>query len=325
LKNPRAQFSGLDEAAGLPRKPLHLAIGMFDGVHLGHRAVIGAAVHAARASGGTAAALTFHPHPSTLFNPAKPTRLIMDPPAKADLLQSLGVDVVITQPFTPEFANIEAGVFLPYLKKALPGLVEVYVGEDWRFGARRSGDLPLLVSEARKLGVAVYSAPPVSLDGEPVSSTRIRGLIEAGEIAGANALLGAHYRAQGVVSSGKGMGRTIAFPTLNLAWSPELKPRFGVYVVTAWGRRLSGAAAPSPSQALAGVANYGVRPTVETTTEPLLEIHVLGPCGLGVGDAITVEWLQFLRPEMKFSGLEELRAQIGRDVEQARRFFSLSC
>lgn len=310
-----AQFSGLDQAAGLPARPIHLAIGMFDGVHLGHRAVIAAAVQAARASGGISAALTFHPHPSALFSPRKPTRLIMDPPAKTALLESLGVDVVITQPFTPEFAGIEAEDFLPFLKGALAGLVEIYVGEDWRFGAKRRGDLPLLVSEARKLGVSVYSAPPVSLDGEPVSSTRIRGLLESGEVEAANALLGAPYRARGAVEGGKGLGRTIAFPTLNLAWSPELRPRFGVYAVNVAGQR--------PPGSLHGVANYGVRPTVENTTQPLLEIHILGPCGLGRGDEITVEWLHFLRPEARFPGVDELRAQIARDVEQARGFFRI--
>jgi riboflavin kinase/FMN adenylyltransferase len=388
------QFSALDEAAVLPARALHLAIGMFDGVHLGHRAVIAAAVQSAQASGGISAVLTFHPHPSALFNPARPTRLIMDPPAKAALLQLLGVDAVITQPFTPEFAGIEAGDFVPVLKRALPGLVEIYVGEDWRFGAGRRGDLPLLVSEARRLGVSVYSAPPVSLDGEPVSSTRIRGLLESGEISLANTLLGARYRAQGRVEGGRGVGRTIAFPTLNLPWSPELKPRFGVYAVRVTGPLEPGALGEPVAGPVPGVANYGVRPTVETAARPLLEIHLLGPCGLGPtgvdpcsidrcgvgpggvdpcsgdrcgvgpggvdpcsgdpcgvgpcgvdpcsgdpcgvgpcgvdacglgrGDEVAVDWLQFLRPEVKFPGLDDLRAQIARDVEWARKYFGLS-
>jgi riboflavin kinase/FMN adenylyltransferase len=308
-------ITGLDQAADLPGKPLHLAIGMFDGVHLGHRAVVAAAVQAARTGGGLAGALTFYPHPSALFNPSKPTRLIMEPLAKARLLQRLGMDIVITQPFTPEFARIEAEAFLPHLKRALPGLVSVYVGEDWRFGAKRHGDLALLVAEARRLGISVYSAPPVSLDGDPVSSTRIRGLLEAGDIAAANALLGARYLAQGVVQGGKRLGQVLNFPTLNLPWSPELQPRFGVYVADVSG--------PRSPRTLHAVANYGVRPTVEVASQPLLEIHVLGPCVFTRGDAITVEWLQFLRPEMKFSGLDELRTQIGRDVEQAEKYFGL--
>jgi riboflavin kinase/FMN adenylyltransferase len=306
-------MTGLEQAADLPGKPLHLAIGMFDGVHLGHRAVIAAAVQAARTSGGLAGALTFYPHPSALFNPAKPTRLIMEPLDKAKLLQSLGVDVVITQPFTLEFAGIEAEAFLPRLKQALPGLVAVYVGEDWRFGSKRRGDMALLVAEGRRLGISVYSAPPVSFDGDQVSSTRIRSLLEAGNIEAANALLGSHYLAQGVVQGGKRLGHVLNFPTLNLAWAPELPPRFGVYLVNVSG--------PRSPRTLHGVANYGVRPTVEATNQPLLEIHVLGPCVFTRGDAITVEWLQFLRPEMKFSGLDELRTQIGKDVEQAQKFF----
>jgi riboflavin kinase/FMN adenylyltransferase len=173
--------------------------------------------------------------------------------------------------------------------------------------------MALLVAEARRLGISVYSAPPVSFDGDQVSSTRIRGLLEAGDIAAANALLGSHYLAQGVIQGGKRLGHVLNFPTLNLPWSPELQPRFGVYLVNVSG--------PRSPRTLHAVANYGLRPTVEVANQPLLEIHVLGPCVFTRGDAVTVEWLQFLRPEMKFSGLDELKTQIGRDVEQARKFF----
>ncbi|HTO03395.1 MAG TPA: riboflavin biosynthesis protein RibF [Opitutus sp.] len=309
------QFDGLHQAV-LSQRPLHLAIGIFDGVHLGHRAVIEAAVHSAHRSHGQAAVLTFAPHPSVLFRPESPTRMMMDGSAKARLLGTLGVEVVITQPFTHEFAQTAAEDFLPLLKRHLPQLVAVYVGENWRFGRGRGGDIALLVSEGRRLGLSVFSAPRVNLNGEPISSSRIREAIESGEIASANMMLGYVYFAQGVVLPGKKLGRTLGFPTLNLAWSPDLRPRFGVYVV-----RVSGGKTNSPLKA---VANYGLRPTVEQTAEPRLEVHVLGVCPFDVGDEITVEWLHFLRPEKKFANVEELRIQIGRDRDAAEIFFARS-
>ncbi|MDB6167559.1 MAG: riboflavin biosynthesis protein RibF [Verrucomicrobia bacterium] len=312
--NPIAQFSGLENAA-LASSALHLAIGMFDGVHLGHRAVIEAAVQSARRSGGTAAVLTFLPHPSTLFRPEHPTRLIMDQANKARVLHRLGVDAMITQPFTREFAQVEAEGFVPWLKQRAPALAAIYVGENFRFGKGRRGDIALLVAEGRKHGVHVFSAPRVNLDGEPISSTRIRALLEAGDVSAANALFGYSYFAEGPVVPGKRLGHTIGFPTLNVAWAPDLRPRFGVYVV-----RVLGAKAV---EALPGVANYGLRPTVEQAHEPLLEAHLLVPCPFVAGDHVTVKWLRFLRPEQKFAGVEELRAQIARDRAAAAADFAL--
>ena len=312
--NPLQQYAGIEHAA-LPPAPLHLAIGMFDGVHLGHRAVIEAAVQSARRSGGTAAVLTFSPHPSTLFRPNQPTRLIMDATNKARVLHRLGMDAMITQPFTPEFAQVAAMDFLPWLRQRAPQLAAVYVGENFRFGQGRKGDIALLVAEGKKQGVTVFSAPRVNFDGEPISSTRIRALLEAGEVAAANALLGYSYFAEGPVVPGKRLGRTIGFPTLNVAWAPDLRPRFGVYVV-----RVAGAKSVT---ALPGVANYGLRPTVEQAVEPLLEAHVLGDCPFEAGDTVTVKWLRFIRPERKFSGVEELRAQIAKDRAEAAADFSL--
>jgi riboflavin kinase/FMN adenylyltransferase len=288
---------------------------MFDGVHLGHRAVVEAALQSARRSGGLAAVLTFFPHPSALFRPADPTRLILAPATKSRLLLRLGVDAVITEPFTPEFARIAAEDFLPWLQRRLPRLAGIYVGDNFRFGAGRRGDVALLVSAARPLGISLFSAPPVNFDGEPISSTRIRGLLEAGDVQAAGVLLGYEYYAEGPVVSGRRLGRDLGFPTLNLAWAPELRPRLGVYVARVRGEK---SRAPLPA-----VANYGVRPTVEQGAEPRLETHVLGACPYNQGDAITVEWLRFLRPETKFGSLDELRSQIARDTAEARRHFSL--
>jgi riboflavin kinase/FMN adenylyltransferase len=309
---PPVHFEGVERAA-LPERPLHLAVGMFDGVHLGHRAVIDSAVQSARRSGGVAAVLTFWPHPSALFRPEDPTRLIQDAATRTRVLLTLGVDAVITQPFTMELARVTAEEFLPWLQQKLPRLAAIYVGENFRFGAGRRGDVAQLIAAARPLGLTVFSAPRVNLDGEPISSTRIRALLLTGEIAGVNALLGYSYFAAGRVTGGKRLGRTIGFPTLNLVWSPGLRPRLGVYTVRVTG--------PKSPQAHPGVANYGLRPTVEQSTEPRLESHILGDCPFTQGDDITVEWLRFLRPEMKFGGVDELRVQIARDREQATAAF----
>lgn len=299
-----AEIDGLENAA-LPPRPLHLAIGMFDGVHLGHRAVVEAAVHSARSAGGIAGVLTFWPHPSAIFRPENPTKLIQDAPTKSRMLLALGVDAVITQSFTPELAAVTADEFLAWLKRRLPSLAAVYVGENFRFGHGRKGDVALLVASGRKQGVRIFTAPRVSLDGEPVSSTRVRAQLEAGDIAAANALLGYAYFAEGTVRPGKRLGRTIGFPTLNVSWSPELRPRLGVYA-----GRVSGEKSATP---LPAVTNYGVRPTVEHATEPVLEAHLLGDCPFGENDRVRIEWLHFLRPEKKFADVGELRAQIGQD------------
>lgn len=304
------QFDGM-EAAQLPAKPLHLAVGMFDGLHLGHQAVINQAVAAARADGGVVGVLTFWPHPSALFRPQDPTRLIMTPKVKARVLERLGVDALITQPFTVEFAGLKAEDFLGTLRRHLPNLAVVYVGENWRFGRGRMGDVALLQREAASCELSVVSVPRVRHEDEAISSTRIRTVIEQGGIEQANDMLGYPYFAEGRVMPGKGLGRKIGFPTLNLNWSPELRPRYGVYAV-----RVSGG---ETDATLPGVANYGVRPTVERTDEPRLEVNVLGECPFRAGDELTVELHHFLRAEQKFTSVDELKGQIERDREQAAR------
>lgn len=301
---PPLGFSSV-ESASLSDRPLHLAVGMFDGVHLGHRAVIAPAVAAARASGGRSAVLTFRPHPSRLFRPDDPTRLIFDTATQAERIGGLGVDALIVHPFTREFAAIPAEAFLPWLRQRLPSLASIHVGDNWRFGAGRQGDVATLKAASTTAGVTAFCAPPVCVGGEPVTSTRIRRLLVEGEIDRANALLGSSYAMSGSVVPGRKLGRTIGFPTLNLPWDPELRPRFGVYRVNL-----------NPG-GVRGIANYGVRPTVEAAGSPLLEIHVLGECAWGPGDRIAAEWKQFLRPEMRFPSLAELKAQIACDIKLA--------
>ena len=307
------QIAGLEQASVLPPKPLHLAIGMFDGVHLGHRAVIDAAVLSARLSGGIAAALTFNPHPSRIFRPDDPVELLLPHALNASRLRDAGLDTVITQTFSREFAAIEASALVPMLCEALPGLAGIYVGENWRFGRRRSGDVHLLVREGRKAGLKVFSAPRVNLDGDPISSTRIRAALREGRIEEVNTLLGYVYHVEGVVVPGRKIGRTIGFPTLNVSWHPECAPRYGVYAVRVF--------APGETRARAGVANFGLRPTVDDTREPLLEVHLLSAPDFGEGAAVRVEWCRFIRAEQRFAGVDALREQIARDVTTATAYF----
>ena len=286
--NLPAHVDGLDHVE-LPTGPIHLAIGMFDGVHLGHRAVVGAAVQLARTYGGIAGVLTFLATPELAVSSGPP-----------DSTDSGCGDEIPHAPFTGcrpgDYPAVHrragrgrAAEFIPWLKRRLPGLAAIYVGENFRFGKARRGDVELLVASGREQDVSVFSAPRVNLTGRADQQHRIRAQLEAGDIEAANALLGYTYFAEGIVTGGKRLGRTIGFPTLNMAWSPDLRPRYGVYAV-----RVSG---PKSLNSLPAVANYGLRPTVERSTEPRLEAHVLGPCPFDEGDEVKMEWVQFIRAE----------------------------
>ncbi len=309
-----AAFAGMDQIASGGDRPIHLAIGMFDGVHLGHRSVVEAAVASAQRTGGVAVALTFDPHPSRVLRPDKAVPLLMPAETKASRLRRLGAAAVITQPFTREFAAVEAEDFVPMLQHALPRLSALYVGENWRYGRGRSGDVAQLQAEAQTRGLSVFSAPRVSLNGEPISSTRIRAALRGGDLTTVNALLGYTYRTEGEVVRGRQLGRTLDFPTLNLRWEPECQPAYGVYAV-----RFGAADATELEEQ--GVANYGVRPTVEQAGEgrPLLEVYGLdGAVRWDAGDRLAVEWTHFIRPEQRFADLSALRNQIKQDVATAK-------
>ena len=303
------------QSLDLPHRELHLAIGMFDGVHLGHQAVIESAIHSARRGGAISGALTFWPHPSRILRPDNPTLLIMPPGQKAPHLQSMGIDLVIQIEFTHEFSRTPAENFVSLLKTSIPNLTALYAGENFRFGQKRSGDISLLIAEAQKLSMHVFSIQRIKHDGEDISSTRIRRDLAEGRITEANALLGYNYFCEGVVEPGKGLGKKIGYPTLNLKWSPELQPCYGVYAVQVSVKGM---------EKLPGVANYGLRPTVGTASEPVLEIHLLAdnPPEINTGDTLCVEWLTFLRPEKKFPTLDDLKAQIALDKQQAARQFA---
>jgi len=277
--------------------------------------VIESAVHSARRTGGIAGVLTFDPHPSTLFRPANPTRLLQPRSVKERLLAERGVDLMIFQRFTSEFAAVTAPDFPALLRRQLPTLRSLHVGENFRFGQKRQGNIDTLITICRPLGVGVFSVERIKHNGQPISSTRIREALECGRIEEVNELLGYTYFSLSQAVPGRQLGRAIGFPTLNLPWKPELRPKHGVYAVRAAGD-LPG------SQWEPGVANYGLRPTVEdAAAEPLLEVHTLDETKLTTGDSIKAEWREFIRPEQKFESLEALQEQISRDRDTAASYF----
>ncbi len=307
------QFESLKSTQYPVECPVHLAVGMFDGLHRGHQLVIESAKVAARESGGVCGALTFWPHPSRLFRPDDPARMILSPELKRLELAKLDLDFIVEEPFTRDFAAIEAKDFLAHLKSEVPSLASVHAGENWRFGKGRSGDIAELIRQGEAIGVRVKAVPCLESGAERVSSTRIRKMLTVGEITQANQLLGYEYYSIGTVTQGKRMGRTIDAPTLNLPFEGDLKPAYGVYAVSVSDVSLS--------HRYNAVANFGLRPTVEMTKKPLLEAFLLGKCPFDYGHRLKVVWHKFLRQEQKFSGVEELKLQIAKDVEEAKAFF----
>ena len=293
--------------------PLYLAIGVFDGVHVGHLAVIETAVLQAKISSGRAGVLTFDPHPSRLFQGKDGTDLIMNLVMKTERLHSVGIDVVIAKSFDHAFSSIQADSFLAHLCEQLPNLKGVCVGENFRFGNKRAGDVETLVASGNRLGIDVWSLDRIKQNGLPISSTRIRKSLEEGSIETVNALLGYNYFIRGVIESGQKLGRTIGFPTMNIQWCPECKPRYGVYAVQFRKN--------DSDDWIFGIANYGIRPTVISDQEPspLLEIHSLEDHFFNLGDAITVELISFIRPEQKFNSVSELEEQIKKDCKSVSR------
>ena len=288
--------------------PLHLALGVFDGVHVGHQAVIARAVEAAAREGGLAGLLTFDPHPIRLIAPAKaPTALLETLDHKARVVADLGVGLFIPLRFDLEMAQIEASGFISRLMAA--PVRTIAVGEDWRFGHNRGGDVNFLRAEAAARGFTLEAVPPVMHDGERISSTRIRQAIRDGNLAAAEQMLGRPYTVGGTVAEGRKLGRTIGFPTANLITGEAQLPPDGV-----WAVEVSlGTGTPQP-----GVANLGVRPTVGGG-QRVLEVHLFDFSGDLYGREIEVRFRKYLRGEVKFPSLDELRRQIEIDVESVRK------
>mgnify|MGYP001566166200 CR=1 FL=1 len=287
------------------------AIGNFDGVHLGHRAVIDAARREAAARGVKSAVLTFEPHPRRLFRPADPPFRLTPFRVKALLLAELGIELMLAPKFDRAFASIPAEEFVTGVLALKLGLKHAVCGADFVFGRGRGGDVALLQRAARENGMGVTVVEPVGNGGAVYSSTSVRERLMAGDPAGAALMLGRPFEIVGRVRHGDKLGRQLGFPTANVDHRTYLPPKLGVYAVRA---ALDRDGAPW----LAGVANFGNRPTVDGL-RLLLEVHLFDFQGELYGQRLRVRLVDYLRPERKFDGLDALKAQIADDARQARR------
>jgi riboflavin kinase/FMN adenylyltransferase len=289
-------------------EPWVVAPGNHDGVHLGHRALLRTARRLADVSGYRTRALTFDPHPLSLFDPDNAPEKLTLHPRRAELLQGAGADSVFVQPFTPEFAALSPEAFVDWL--LAQDARALVVGPDFRFGKQRQGDVALLCELGKQRGFEVAIEEPVLLQGERVSSSAIRLAVRSGDVARASRMLGRFHEVQGRVVQGDQRGRTIGFPTANLFPEPVLPPCDGVYAVIA--RELGG----SERVVLEGIANLGTRPTFAAGRS--VEVHLFDFARDIYGAELRVGFVERVRGERRFSGVAELKEQILRDCDSAR-------
>jgi riboflavin kinase / FMN adenylyltransferase len=298
----------IPELSRLPG-PLFLAIGAFDGVHLGHQAVISTSARHAQEARGTPVVVTFDPHPAKVLRPNTAPHLLTATQHKIALIRDLGVAHLLVQHFDPQFAATPPEDFVRQLVTHAKPLREICVGHEWSFGKGRAGNLALLKQLGTTYHFDVVGVPAVTVNGEVVSSTTIRRAIADGDLIKATQMLGREYTILGTVKTGEKLGRKLGFPTANLSAHSEQFPPNGVYAAEA---RLAGAL-------YRGVANLGYRPTVSAAKqERLLELHLFDLNRDIYGEEIEVRFLRYLRPEQKFENVEALAAQIAQDVAQAR-------
>ena len=286
-------------------------VGNLDGVHRGHRVLVEAAARLAETEGAPLAAVTFEPHPRRAFDPDTPPFLLTTLDQKADLLEALGCTSVFALPFGPALAGQPPDGFVRDVLAGTLGLRGVVVGEDFRFGAKRAGDAGRLSALAAETGLRAEIVA-VAGGARKWSSTTARQALRDGDPVGAEAVLGRPFAVRGTVLEGRRLARAMDFPTANLELGAYVRPAYGVYAVTA---RLPGGTEAG------GVANIGVRPTVDGRTERL-EAHLFDWSGDLYGQEVEVALRAFIRPERPFGGIDALRAQIARDAEAARAALS---
>ena len=300
------------------REPIErpvLTVGNFDGIHLGHRAILDTVRSRARALGGAAVVYTFDPHPRKVLQPDRATKLLTTLEQRLELLEQTGVDVVVVERFTRDFARTSAEDFIREVIHARIRPLEVYVGYDFHFGRDREGSMRLLTELGPRLGFSVTIIPEVRVDGGDVNSTRIRERLGAAHVEEANAMLGRAYTVRGRVARGDARGRTLGFPTANLEPENEVLPGAGVYA----GRlSLLDAGTPPAGAGFGAVTNVGTRPTFRDGGELLVEAHLLGFSGDLYGRRVELSFEAHLRAERRFPSAEALREQIQADVAAAR-------
>jgi riboflavin kinase/FMN adenylyltransferase len=299
----------IPELSKLPG-PVFLAIGVFDGVHLGHQAVISTSAEHAEAANGTAVVVTFDPHPEKILRPETAPHLLTATPHKIALIRNFGVAHLLIIAFDKQFAATEPEDFVQQLVKHSKPLREICVGHEWLFGKNRRGNLELLKKLGAQFEFNVIGVPPIAVNGEIVSSTAIRQAVEAGDFTKATEMLGREYTILGTVVRGDDLGKKIGFPTANLSAHNEQFPPNGVYFAEA---KLDAARYP-------GVVNLGYRPTVSSSkAERVLEIHLFDFDREIYGKDLEVRFIRYLRPEKKFENVDALVRQIKADVIYARQ------
>jgi riboflavin kinase / FMN adenylyltransferase len=291
-----------------------VALGNFDGFHLGHQAVVGRAVARARAAGRPALVATFDPHPVRHFRPDAPPFRLTTLDQRQRLFGAAGADAMVVFRFDAALAALTAEQFVAERLTGLLGVAGVVTGEDFTFGRQRGGDVGVLAALGTRHGFAAEAVGPVTLDGAPVSSSRIREALQAGNPREAARLLTRPFAIEGVVQHGDKLGRTIGYPTANIDLGKYLRPSYGIYAVR--GRLADG-------RVLAGAANLGVRPTFDPPKE-LLEPYFFDFEGDLYEQVIEVELVEYLRPEAKFDTLEKLTAQMDQDCARARAVLAIN-
>ncbi|MCB1931993.1 bifunctional riboflavin kinase/FAD synthetase [Accumulibacter sp.] len=291
-----------------------LTIGNFDGVHLGHRALLARLTAAAAKAGLPAAVLTFEPHPREFFAPQSAPPRLSTLREKLELLADDGVELTYVCHFNARFAGLSAEVFI---ERVLVGALRVrhlIVGDDFRFGTRRSGDFALLREAGDRLGFQVEAMDSVTLEGERASSSAVRDALQDGRLEHAARLLGRPYSIDGRVVRGDQIGRQLGFATANIRIKHERPPLQGVFAVEVKGL---------PGGPHRGAANLGYRPTANQVARPLLEVHLFDFAADIYGAHLNVRFLHKLRDEMKFPDFDALKAQIANDVKAAQAYFQL--
>ncbi len=291
-----------------------VALGNFDGFHVGHQAVVGRALALARQTGRMALVATFDPHPARLFRPDSPPFLLTTIDQRCALFDAFGMDGAIVLPFDHAMASVTPEGFVAEWLADRVGASAVVTGHDFTFGRNRDGDTEALATIGGRYGIAAEAIEAVEADGGIASSTRIRQHLRAGEMAAATRLLTRPYTIAGIVQHGDKVGRTIGYPTANIAMGDYLRPAYGIYA--ARGRLADG-------RVLDGAANLGIRPQFDPPKE-LLEPHFFDFSGDLYGQPVAVELIAHLRPEARFDSLDALIAQMDADCVEARRILGSS-
>lgn len=294
-----------------------LALGNFDGLHVGHRAILTEATDKARATGKKAGVLTFEPHPYRIFRPELPAQRLFPLAEKLRLLRQFGMDFVRVIRFTPPFSKLSAERFVQEVLHNQLHASHIVTGDDFSFGHNRSGNLELLTELGKKYGFTTSAVATVQMAGERCSSTRIREALRLGDVALASRLLGRPYTLSGRVTHGDQRGRLLGFPTANICPHHLFLPASGVYAVKAFCHSRESA---SP-EVMKGVANLGSRPTFNVT-QTRLEVHLFDWQGDLYERKLDVQFLTMVRKEQKFATVEALKAQIAEDCNAARRLLN---